>query len=46
MELKKWVDAQYDEGRVTVLTDEELVRRIDETAAKLGVSGPSDRKNS
>ena len=44
-ELKKWVDEQYDEGRVTVLTDDELVRRIDETAAKLGISSPSDRKN-
>ena len=29
-ELKKWVDKEYDEGRVTVLTDEELISKIDE----------------
>ena len=30
VELKKWVDVQYDEGRVTVLTDHELVDKINE----------------
>ena len=29
-EIKKWVDKEYDEGRVTVLTDEELIEKIDE----------------
>ena len=29
-ELKKWVDKEYEEGRVTVLTDEELIEKIDE----------------
>ena len=29
-EIKKWVDAQYADGRVTVLTDEELVKVINE----------------
>lgn len=24
VKVKEWVDAQYDEGRVTVITDEEL----------------------
>ena len=27
-ELKKWVDDEYENGRVTVLTDEELIREI------------------
>jgi isopropylmalate/homocitrate/citramalate synthase len=43
IELKKWVDEQYDEGRVTVLTDSELVAKIEETAARLGVPLPSER---
>lgn len=29
-EIKTWVDAQYADGRVTVLTDEELVKVINE----------------
>ena len=29
-EIKKWVDNEYDDGRVTVLTDEELIKKIDE----------------
>ncbi|MDQ9891090.1 hypothetical protein RFZ55_01820, partial [Acinetobacter baumannii] len=27
--VKAWVDKEYEEGRVTVLTDEELVEKID-----------------
>lgn len=27
-ELKKWVDAQYEGGRVTVMTDQELIEQI------------------
>ena len=27
-EVKKWVDKQYDEGRVTVITDQELIEQI------------------
>ena len=27
-EIKKWVDKQYDEGRVTVITDAELIEQI------------------
>lgn len=37
VEIKKWVDAQYDDGRVTVLTDEELLTEIRKTADELGV---------
>ena len=43
IELKKWVDEQYDEGRVTVLTDGELVEQIGITATRLGVSNPSEK---
>ena len=28
--LKEWVDKEYEEGRVTVLTDEELIAKIDD----------------
>ena len=35
--LKSWVDKQYEEGRVTVLTDEELVDKIDSICEKLHV---------
>ena len=28
VEIKKWVDKQYDEGRVTVITDSELIEQI------------------
>ena len=34
--LKEWVDKQYDEGRVTVMTDTELVAKIDEILGELG----------
>lgn len=28
--LKEWVDTQYEDGRVTVMTDNELVEKITE----------------
>ena len=28
--VKEWVDKEYEDGRVTVLTDEELVAKITE----------------
>lgn len=37
-EVKKWVDEEYAGGRVTVLTDEELLRAIDDACGKLGVT--------
>ena len=36
--LKEWVDGEYEDGRVTVLTDEELTRQIDRVCAELGVA--------
>ncbi len=36
-EIKTWVDEQYEEGRVTVLTDTELVAQIDLCCKKLGI---------
>ena len=36
--VKDWVDEQYEGGRVTVLTDEELLGVIDEACDQLGVS--------
>ena len=36
-EVKKWVDAEYESGRVTVLTDEELLAEIKRVADDLGV---------
>ena len=37
-EVKEWVDAEYAAGRVTVLTDEELIQVISEKSNKLGIS--------
>ena len=36
--VKAWVDAQYAEGRVTVLTDEELLTVIAECCNRLGIT--------
>ena len=36
--VKSWVDEQYEGGRVTVLTDAELLGVIDEACDQLGVS--------
>ena len=36
-EVKKWVDTEYESGRVTVLTDEELLAEIKRVADDLGV---------
>lgn len=35
--VKEWVDKQYEDGRVTVLTEEELVEVIEEVKKELGV---------
>lgn len=35
--VKAWVDKQYEDGRVTVLTEEELVEVIEEVKKELGV---------
>ena len=36
--VKSWVDKQYEDGRVTVLTDNELVVEITNCCKKLGIS--------
>lgn len=36
-EVKKWVDGEYEAGRVTVITETELLQVIDQAANKLGI---------
>ena len=36
--VKEWVDKEYEDGRVTVLTDEELVERIDSICEELHIT--------
>lgn len=38
--VKEWVDKEYDEGRVTSITDEELERVVEEQAKKFDVKLP------
>ena len=38
--VKEWVDREYDEGRVTSITDEELMRVVAENAKTLNVKLP------
>ncbi len=35
--VKEWVDEEYESGRVTVLTDEELLKVIDKSCEELGI---------
>ena len=35
--LKEWVDGEYDNGRVTVMYDEELTAKIDEVSKLIGI---------
>ena len=37
IKVKEWVDTEYESGRVTVLTDEELVRVITDVCHELQV---------
>lgn len=37
LKVKEWVDKQYEEGRITVITDEELETIIRKTCKELGV---------
>ena len=37
IDLKEWVDKQYEDGRVTVLTDEELIAKIESVCRELHV---------
>lgn len=36
--IKEWVDGEYSDGRVTVLTDEELIKCIEDNCTKLGIT--------
>lgn len=36
--VKAWVDKEYEDGRVTVLTDDELVRVVDDACRRLEIS--------
>ena len=36
--VKAWVDEEYESGRVTVLTDEELLKVINDACGKLGIA--------
>lgn len=38
--VKEWVDKEYDEGRVTSITDEELERVVEENAKTLNLTLP------
>ncbi len=40
VEIKKWVDAEYAGGRVTVLTDDELIQEVERVSAELGIPTP------
>ena len=36
--MKEWVDKEYEDGRVTILTDEELVAKIDSVCKELHIT--------
>lgn len=36
--VKEWVDAEYEKGRVTMITDEELLKIIEECSKEFGIS--------
>lgn len=38
MKVKEWVDKEYEGGRVTVITDDELLKVIDEVCEELGTT--------
>lgn len=38
VEVKKWVDEEYESGRVTVITDDELMQCIDSISKRIGIS--------
>ena len=41
VELKAWVDEQYDGGRITVITDKELSEQIQLRQGKYGMTLPA-----
>ena len=38
--IKEWVDAQYDAGRVTVITNDELFEETEAAKKELGLVKP------
>lgn len=46
LEVKEWVDSEYEGGRVTVLTDEELLAVIDDVCGRLGITLISEMQES
>ncbi len=38
IKVKEWVDKEYEDGRVTVITDNELIRIIDDACKELNVN--------
>ena len=38
VKLKKWVDEQYEDGRVTVISDEELIVAIERYCQELEIT--------
>lgn len=38
IKLKEWVDIEYDEGRVTVITDEELIKEINDIKSEMNLA--------
>ena len=43
LKVKEWVDAEYDTGRVTVITDDELIVVISEACQELGRPVPGEK---
>ena len=41
VKVKEWVDQEYDEGRVTSITDDELDREVKRVTKELNVELPS-----
>ncbi len=38
LNIKNWVDSEYEGGRVTVITDEELLEQLDINCKKIGIN--------
>ncbi|MBE5966900.1 MAG: 2-isopropylmalate synthase [Lachnospiraceae bacterium] len=45
VKMKEWVDSEYDNGRITVITDDELVKLLKETQKALGIQLNSEECN-
>jgi DNA-binding TFAR19-related protein (PDSD5 family) len=43
LEIAKWVDAQYDDGRTTSISDQEMEAQVRQHLRRLFESGASER---